>query len=178
MKLTDLMPIEDWENLEKEIHDRFGLNAAVFDETGARITKYANWANSLCPAIKADPKGLSQICAVANQHAVSQMRQSGRAYVGECDAGLVKICVPVFVGREYIGAVSGCGHALDTGDGTDAFLVHMTTGMPEDKANELARSVKQIKQDEVESLVQFINSRLGEIVSRFQEKSRAVGGEM
>ena len=31
MKLVDMMPIEDWIAIEKEIQSRSGLNAAVYD---------------------------------------------------------------------------------------------------------------------------------------------------
>lgn len=37
MKLTDVLPLEKWIELEKEINRRSGLNASVFDINGIRI---------------------------------------------------------------------------------------------------------------------------------------------
>jgi len=37
MKLVDMMPIEKWIALEKEIQSRSGLNAAVYDVNGLRV---------------------------------------------------------------------------------------------------------------------------------------------
>ena len=44
MKLTDIMPIEAWVEIEKEIHGRAGLNAAVYDVSGKRITDFKGFA--------------------------------------------------------------------------------------------------------------------------------------
>ena len=52
MKLDEIMPIEKWVELEKEINRKSGLNAAVFDAAGVRITGFKKWANRLCPAIR------------------------------------------------------------------------------------------------------------------------------
>ena len=62
MKLDEIMPIEKWVELEKEINRKSGLNAAVFDAAGVRITDFKKWANRLCPAIRETEKGLNFIC--------------------------------------------------------------------------------------------------------------------
>ena len=38
MKLVDILPIEKWVEIEKEINRQSGLNAAVYDVAGVRIT--------------------------------------------------------------------------------------------------------------------------------------------
>ena len=40
MKLTDLLPIEKWVELEKEIYEKSGLDVNVFDPDGYRITAF------------------------------------------------------------------------------------------------------------------------------------------
>jgi hypothetical protein len=62
MKLDEIMPIEKWVELEKEINRKSGLNAAVFDAAGVRITDFKKWTNRLCPAIRETGKGLKFIC--------------------------------------------------------------------------------------------------------------------
>ena len=39
MKLVDIMPLEKWVEIEKEINRQSGLKAAVFDVEGVRITE-------------------------------------------------------------------------------------------------------------------------------------------
>ncbi|MBW1751671.1 MAG: hypothetical protein JRJ46_00895 [Deltaproteobacteria bacterium] len=57
MKLKDILSIEKWTEIEKEINNKFGLNASVFDADGIRITRFKNWANRLCPVIKSYENG-------------------------------------------------------------------------------------------------------------------------
>jgi hypothetical protein len=53
MELLDILPIEKWIELEKEINEGSGLNASVFDAGGIQITDFKKWANRLCPFVKA-----------------------------------------------------------------------------------------------------------------------------
>ena len=38
MKLNDILPIEKWFALEKDLHNRYGLDVNVFDTSGVRIS--------------------------------------------------------------------------------------------------------------------------------------------
>lgn len=57
MKLEDVAPLENWIDLEMDIHRQTGLDVNVFNVVGYRITEFKNWANDLCPEIKATDKG-------------------------------------------------------------------------------------------------------------------------
>ena len=91
MQLTDIAPVESWVELEKEINRRSGLDANVFNTKGYRISDLKNWANSLCPEIKATDKGQSFICAPAHMNLAVQAMKTKRAVIEECDAGLIKM---------------------------------------------------------------------------------------
>jgi ligand-binding sensor protein len=164
MKLMDLCPLETWKALEEEIRDRSGLNAAVFDTQGIRIIPPLKWPNRLCPEIKADPKGQSFICATAHMNLANQARDSREPVIEECDAGLLKLVVPIYVGDEFVGAVSGCGLLLDEGE-ADAFLVNKITGMPEERVEELAEGTAAISHDEAQALCRLILERVKTIVN-------------
>ncbi|MEJ2658394.1 MAG: PocR ligand-binding domain-containing protein, partial [Desulfobacterales bacterium] len=166
MKLTDLLSLEKWEALEKEITRRSGLDANIFGIDGVRITDYKNWANKLCPAIKATDKGQSYICAVAHMNLATQAKQTQKSLIEECDAGLVKIIVPVFVKNEFLGAVGACGMLLDGGE-VDPFLVHMTTGIDEEEIEKLASDIREISMDKARSIVAYVEERISEIIREF-----------
>jgi ligand-binding sensor protein len=171
MELLDLCPLETWNFLEEEIRERSGLNAAVFNIEGIRIIPPLNWPNRLCPEIKADPKGQSFICATAHMNLANQARDSREPVIEECDAGMLKLVVPIHVEDEFIGAVSGCGLLLDDGE-ADIFLVNKITGMEEDRVEELAGGMAAISMDEAQTLCRFIQKRVETIVSAYQEKLR------
>ena len=128
MKLTDIAPEETWVALEEEINKRSGLDANVFNVEGYRISECKNWANKLCPAIKATDKGQSFICAPAHMNIAAQAMRTRKTVIEECDAGLVKMVVPVFIADKFIGAIGACGFLLDDGE-IDIFLINKMTGM-------------------------------------------------
>ena len=140
MTLTDLLPVEIWKSLEDEIFSRSGLQASVFDAEGVRVTDTKRWANRLCPVIKGDTRGQSFICAVANMSMSTEAKATRRPVMGECDAGLIKLVVPIFHGDEYLGSAGGCGLLLDDGE-VDAFTVHKTIDITEEEAAALAEGV-------------------------------------
>ena len=169
MKLTDILSTEKWKELESEIHERSGLDAYVYNTEGMSITDFKKWANNLCPAIKATDKGLAFICAVANQNLANEAIQKKEPVIGECDAGLLKITVPIFVGDEFVGVVGGCGHMIDNSE-VESFLVHKIAGIDEEKVERLSENIHTMTDDEVEGLIEYIQGEVSRIVSCFEQK--------
>ena len=155
MNLIDILPIEKWIELEKEINKRSGLNASVYDADGVRITDFKKWANRLCPVVKANEKGQSYICAVAHQNAANQAKKTGRPATIECDAGLVKVVVPVFVDDEFMGVAGGCG-LMQNGGEVDSFLINKTTGIDEGEIEFLSDDIATISTAKLESVIKYI----------------------
>lgn len=164
MKLTDLLPLEKWAQLEVEIHERSGLESNVFNTDGIRITNNKVWVNRLCPAIKATDKGQSFICAVAHMNLANQARDQKKPVIEECDAGLMKIVVPIVVDGEFIGAIGACG-LLPTGGEVDAFLVNKMTDIDEEKIEELCEDLAVIEKNSAEEVAQFIWEKIEAVVS-------------
>lgn len=169
MELTDLLPLEKWKELEKEITRRFRLDANIFNVDGIRITDYKNWANRLCPAIKATDKGQSYICAVAHMNLSAQAKQTQEGLVEECDAGLVKIIVPIFKKDEFLGAVGACGFLLDDGE-VDSFLVNMTTGIDEEDIKRLSADIERISTKKARAILSFIEEEIRKILNNSEKK--------
>lgn len=120
MKLIDLAPLQKWIELEKDIHQKSGLDVNVFDTNGYRISDFKKWANRLCPEIKATDKGQSFICAPAHMNIAVLAMRSQQPVIEECDAGMLKLVAPIFLGDEYVGAFGACGFLLDDGE-VDSF---------------------------------------------------------
>ncbi|MDX9859774.1 MAG: PocR ligand-binding domain-containing protein [Rhodospirillales bacterium] len=159
MKLIDILPVEIWRAIEKEANEKFGLNASVFDADGRRITGKANHTNRLCPAIAATKDGQTHICARAHQDIVSRVRRHGEAAIGECDAGMVKILVPITVDGEFLGAFGGCGRPLED-EGIDAFYISKVTGIPESEVESLGRDIPALTEIETREVANFLAARV------------------
>ena len=164
MKLTDLVPLKKWIELEKDIHQKTGLDVNVFDTKGYRISDFKNWANRLCPEIKATDKGQSFICAPAHMNIATLAMRSKQPVIEECDAGMLKLVVPIFFDDEYIGAVGACGFLLDGGE-VDSFLVNKMTDIKEDKVEGLAEGIESITTEKAEKLAQYITEQLAKITA-------------
>jgi len=130
MKLVDTLPLELRGEIEKEATRKFGLNACLFDPEGNRIGAATEWSNPLCPAIRATLDGQSQICARSHADLVARARRAGGPIVGECDAGFVKMVVPIFVDGEFLGIFGGCGRPK-ADEEIDAFYINKVTGLSE-----------------------------------------------
>jgi ligand-binding sensor protein len=165
LKLTDILPLEQWIELEKTIARKWGLNASVFNTEGIRITDYKKWANRLCPIIKANDKGQSFICAVAHMSIAKEAEREKKPVIEECDAGLVKIVVPVFVHDEFIGTAGGCGLLLDDGE-VDPFLINKITGIEEAETERLSNDIKSFSEAEAKEVCLFIQEEIEEIINR------------
>lgn len=169
MKLTDIMHPEKWIELEKDIYERSGLASNVFDIEGIRITDYKVWVNRLCPVVKADDRGQSFICAVAHMNIANMAKESKAPYIGECDAGLIKLVVPIFVKGEFTGAVGACGLLLDDSD-VDSFMVNRTLEMDDEKIESLSNDIRRLSEEEVEALGKYIAERIEEIVGDYERR--------
>jgi ligand-binding sensor protein len=163
MNLTDIAPLDKWVELEKDIHQQTGLDVNVFNIKGYRISDLKNWANKLCPEIKATDKGQSFICAPAHMNIANMAMKSRKTVIEECDAGLIKMVVPIFFADEFVGAVGACGFLLDDGE-VDSFLVNKMTEIDEDKIELLAAGIPSITTTKAESLGRYIAGQVDSIV--------------
>ena len=163
MHMTDLLAKDQWQALEQELHDRFGVNACAYGDQGLTFTGFKNFGNPLCPAIKAKPEGIQAICSVAHQNMAAQALKTRATVIAECDAGLLKICVPVFAGDEFVGIVGGCGR-LPVGGEVDAFAVEKAAGIPEAEVEKLAAGVRPMDMDEARDMAGFLEAKVAEIV--------------
>jgi ligand-binding sensor protein len=162
MNLTDLQPKEKWIELQQELHDRFHINADVMDKDGKRLAGNT-WGNELCRAIREDAKGHGAICAPAGQMFVQLMQNGRAAFVEECDAGMMRISVPVIKDGELLGAVGGCGLVAEEGE-VDEFMVEMSTSMDGETVAGLAKSVHAVSEARVQEVLEFIKARVAALV--------------
>ena len=167
MKLTDITPLENWVALEKEINKRSGLNAAVFDENGFRITSFQKWANQLCPVVKGTPKGQQFICSVAHQNIAAKTLKTRKTVVDECDAGLMKFAVPIFIDDEFLGVAGGCG-LMRNHQKVDAYLIHRTTDIDGDAVESLSEDIESISDERLASVIAYVEKLVAEIIKQYK----------
>lgn len=164
MELTDIQSLEKWQELVTRIEHLSPLRASVYDVKGIRIADGRTSANPLCPEIKSNDKGQAFICAVAHMNMATIARNTRRPVAEECDAGMLKILVPVFVKDAFLGTVGGCGLLMEDGQ-VDAFMIARTTEMAEEKIEALSKGIGTLTNARIEALTEFIQSRIAAMVS-------------
>jgi hypothetical protein len=84
--------------------------------------------------------------------------------VEECDAGMLKLVVPIFANDEYVGAFGACGFLLDDGE-VDTFLINKMTDITEDTIARLAEGIPVITTQKTEILAQYITNQIARIIA-------------
>jgi ligand-binding sensor protein len=172
MELIDMMPLDKWVEIEKEINRRSGFNAAVYDAQGMRITDFKKWANKLSASIRETQKGLQSICSVAHQNVAARVLKTRATVIDECDAGLMKFAVPIFVDGEFLGVAGGCGKLKGEGK-VDAYLVHRTAELDEKFVENLARDIQTIDEDRLASVIGYVEREVKEIIAQYRAMATA-----
>ena len=85
----------------------------------------------------------------------------------ECDAGLMKFAVPIFVENEFLGVAGGCG-LLRNQEQVDIYLVHRTTGLAEEVVEDLSQNIETIPNDRLESAISYLERKVAEIIREFK----------
>ena len=165
MELTDILSKDEWEAFEKELYDRFHINCTVYNVEGIGVTGKPNWCNKLCPEIKANKDSLAAICAPGNQNFMAQAKNSRKAVIGECDAGLMKIAVPIFKDDEFMGTAGGCG-LLPVGGEIETFMIEKTAGLSEAEIAALSDGIGTMSEETANEMADYIEKRLNEFMAK------------
>ncbi len=163
MELTDILSKEEWAVFEKELFDRFQINCTVYNSDGVGVTGKPNWCNRLCPEIKGNKDSLAAICAPGNQNFMAQAKQTRQPVIDECDAGMMKIAVPIFSQDEFLGTAGGCG-LLPAGGEVETFLIEKTAGLTETEIAGLCEGIGTMSEDQAEEMAAFIESKIAEFM--------------
>ena len=131
-----------------------------------RITDFKKWANKLCPVIKVDDKGQNYICAVAHQNIAAEAKRTHKPVIAECDAGLMKLVVPIILNGEFLGVAGGCGYILGNGE-VDTFMVNKTIGIAEEKLINLSDDIPVMTPEQAQSHTEFIQSEIEQILKEY-----------
>ncbi len=171
MVLTDILSVDEWAAFEKELYNRFHINCTVYNTSGVGVTGKPNWCNKLCPEIKANKDSLAAICAPGNQNFMAQAKQTQKAVIGECDAGLIKIAVPIFYKDEFLGTAGGCG--LLTEDGSvETFMIEKTLGLNEEEIAVLCDGLNSMSEEQADEMALFIEKRIDQYLTHYEKKLR------
>ncbi len=159
MDLFDLAPRERWQDLLAEVHERTGMTATLYNQSGDVVLRHERWPNTLCPLVQETPSARTTVCAVVQQVLGKQAAATGEPQLDECDLGMIKFVVPVEAGGEVVGTVGACG-AREPDTEVETFLAAQILERSEEELTESAQSVPAVSSERVREAVAFLQRTL------------------
>jgi ligand-binding sensor protein len=162
MTIPALRNKEEWDRILAEFAREVRMTTCLTDDTGinpcCRFERYP-----LCAAIRNNREATTYICSQSNTAMLAVVRKTGRPEIDFCEAGLIRLVVPIFRDDRLIGQVFACGLA-SAEEELNSFVIARQLNMSEEAVLDLAKAtpfgtVEQLKRP-VDRLWHMLNSRI------------------
>jgi len=150
MTPLDLRTKEEWQKILDRFQAETKMTATLTDNTGKQLISL-DGRYPLCAAVRGNEKALTFICSQTNTAMLAVIARTLRPEFDFCEAGLIRVVVPVVKDGSLIGQVTACGLASDEEE-PNSFLVSKELGMSEEKAIELAQSTPLGSEEELREI--------------------------
>ncbi len=150
MNPLELRPKDQWEKILKRFARDTKMTACLTDDTGAQLL-CAGDRYPLCAAVREKAGALMSICSQVNTAMLAVIKRSLEPELDFCDAGLIRVVVPIVKDGQLIGQITACGLASEHEE-LDSFLLSKEVGITEDEALELVKAAPFGSDEELEKL--------------------------
>jgi ligand-binding sensor protein len=160
--------MEDKMELQKILEDfarEVQMTACMTDETGAD-PKCCFDRYPLCAVIRKNQTAATFICSQTNTAMLAVVRKTRKPEIDICEAGMIRIVVPILRNGELKGQVFACGLAAEDEE-LNSFLIAKQLNLTEQGVLELAESTPF---GSIEKLRQPVD-RLFRILNPYEHKS-------
>ncbi len=131
MKPSDLMTDEEWDALLNRYSTECGMAVALTDASGA-ILRESGKRFPLCAKIRENDTALSFICSQTNTAMLQTVRTTLAPEIDLCEAGLVRVVIPIVREGALVGQIAACGKASQDEE-FDPFLAAQTLEVDEEE---------------------------------------------
>ena len=148
----DLKSREEWLDVVARAYEETGMTATLTDDKGKHILDEQGERYPLCRKIRENETSLTFICSQTNTAMLEEVKQTGKPVIDECEAGLIRMVVPIFRDGVLIGQLTACGLAAKGEDEVDPFLIAKQAGISEEEVAELAAHTPAVAKEEIEAI--------------------------
>ena len=150
MTPLDLKAKEEWEAILDRCAKEANMTACLMDGDGkllfCRMDRFP-----LREVIRGNQDALTTICMKTNTAMLSAVNKTRRPEIDICEAGLLRLVVPILNGRELIGQIAACGLASKEEE-IEEFLVSKELGVTEQNVAEMSQASPFGTREELEKL--------------------------
>ena len=139
MTIYDIKSKEEWQRILDSFCQEFGMPCAITDKENA-VLQVCGQRNPLCSEIRSIKAASSFICSQAQQFMAEAAKEKRRPIIDFCDAGMIKLVIPVFSESDFVGTLTACGAAIG-GEELEAFFIEKSTKLSEQEIEALIQRV-------------------------------------
>jgi ligand-binding sensor protein len=141
----------EWDAILTGFYDQVGMTACLSDAAGSQPLCHGE-RFPLCAAVRNNPEATTFICSQTNTAMLAVVSKTLQPEIDLCEAGLIRLVVPIVRDGELVGQVFACGLA-PRDEELDAFPIARQLGIPEEQVLELAKSTPLGSEEELRALV-------------------------
>ncbi len=160
MSPLDLMSKEDWLGILSRIAQETGMTATLTDDKGNHILEEQGQRYPLCLKIREKKASRTFICSQTNVAMLEEVKRTRRPLIGECEAGLLRMVVPILSDGNLIGQVTACGLVAKEEEEVDPFLIAKQVGASEGEVEDLATLTPTVCKGDVEGVAAGLHTEL------------------
>ncbi len=161
MNPLDLKTKGEWEEILNRFARDAKMTACLTDDTGKQLV-CAGDRYPLCEAIREVPGALMSICSQTNTAMLAVLKKTLKPEIDVCEAGLIRVVVPIVQEGELVGQVTACGLASNDEE-LNSFFVSKEVAITEDKALELAKATPFGSEEELKKLCALLFQELNQV---------------
>jgi ligand-binding sensor protein len=150
MTPLDLKTKEQWDEILDRFARQLGMTTCLTDDTGNQPLCHFD-RFPLCALIRANQTATTFICSQTNTAMLAVVKKTLQPEIDLCEAGLIRLVVPLVRDGRLVGQVFACGLATKDEE-LDPFPIAKQLGVPEEQVVELAKSTPFGSEEELQQL--------------------------
>lgn len=158
MTPLDVKPKEEWEKVLDTFSRDARMTACLTDSGGnlifCRMDRYP-----LCAAVRGNTEATTFICSQTNAAMLAVVKQTLAPEIDFCEAGLLRVAVPIVREGAVVGQVAACGLASEDEE-IETLLVTKQLGIPEERLEDMIRSTPVGREQDLRTLAQRLFTEL------------------
>ena len=141
MEMYDIKPKEEWQRVLDTVYRELGMPSAITDKENV-VLQVSGQRNPLCAKIRSIKEASAFICSQAQQFMAEVAKEERRPVIEFCDAGMLKLVIPVFRQNDFVGTLTACG-AYIGGEELEDFFIEKSTKLNEQEIKALIQQVPE-----------------------------------
>jgi len=152
MSVYDIKSKEEWQKILDDLCEESGMPTALVDKKSV-VLQDSGERNPLCLKIRSNNESLAFICGQTQQFMVKKAKSTQKPVIDPCEAGMLKLLIPLFLDNEFVGSITVCGSCAP-GEEIETFAIAQSTKMNEDEIRPLVKQLCEVDQEKVTGVAQ------------------------